>query len=307
MNYLNLIRWKNLLMLVLVQVLVKYALFEPFLKTSNLSVTFNWFGFTLLVISTVCLAAAGYIINDIHDVEADLVNKPEKVLIGKSISENIAYNLFIALNIVGVGIGFYLSILIGKSFYFVLFIIISALLYLYATHLKELTLIGNIVVSLLVAFSILIVGLFDLTPVITAENQQTQLTFFSIVLDYAIFAFMVNLLREIAKDIEDVDGDYKAGRKTLAVTLGRERAKNILLILISVAITAIVYYLLKNLYKQQIAIGYFLIFIIGPLLYLSIKTYSAKQKKDFSFISKALKLVMLFGMFSLLIYQYILL
>lgn len=307
MNYLNLIRWKNLLMIAFVQILVKYALFEPFLKSTNLSVTFNWFGFTLLVISTLCLAAAGYIINDIHDVETDLVNKPEKVIVGNKISENSAYYLFIGLNIIGVGIGFYLSILIGKSFFFVLFIIISALLYLYATHLKEITLIGNIVVSIIVGFSILIVGLFDLTPVITPENQQTQLTFFSIVLDYAIFAFVINLIREIAKDIEDVDGDYKAGRKTLAVTIGRERAKNILLVLMGVAIIAIVYYLLKNLYKQQIAIAYFLVLIIGPLIFLSIKTYSAKQKKDFRFISRALKLVMLFGMFSLLIYQYILL
>jgi 4-hydroxybenzoate polyprenyltransferase len=294
-------------MIALVQVLIKYALFEPFLKNTNLSVTLNGFGFSLLVLSTVCLAAAGYIINDIYDIETDTINKPEKVIVGKAISENRSFNLFVALNLIGVGIGFYLSFMVESRFFFILFILISALLYLYATHLKEITLIGNIVVSLVVGFSILIVGLFDLIPVITEANQQTQLTFFDIVKDYAIFAFIINLLREIAKDIEDVDGDYKAGRKTLAVVFGRNRAKNILLISMMISIILIISYLLKNLYTQEIAVGYFLLFIIGPLIFLSIKTYGAKRKADFSLISRVLKIVMVLGMFSLVIYQYILL
>ncbi|MGC1630732.1 MAG: geranylgeranylglycerol-phosphate geranylgeranyltransferase, partial [Gelidibacter sp.] len=214
LSILNLIRWKNLLMIALVQLLIKYALFEPFLKTTELTITLNAFGFGLLVLSSICIAAAGNIINDIYDVETDLVNRPSKVVVGKSISEKTAYILFITFNVVGVLIGFYLSNLVGRSGFFAIFVIISALLYVYASYLKQTLLLGNIAISILVAMSILIVGVFELIPVITSQNQTTQFTFFKLLLDYAIFAFLINMVREIIKDIEDVDGDYKSGMNT---------------------------------------------------------------------------------------------
>ena len=293
-------------MIALVQILIKYALFNPFVKTTNLDITLNWFGFSLLVLSTICLAAAGNIINDIYDVDTDTVNKPDKVLIGKTISEKTAYNLFIVFNVIGVGIGFYLSNLIGRSGFSALFIIVSALLYLYATYLKQMLIIGNVVISILVAFSIIIVGLYELLPVITPENQPTQSTFFQILRDYAAFAFLINLIREITKDIEDIDGDYKSGMNTLPIAIGRERAGKILFVLLFLPIAAVSYYVLENLYKHQVAVVYFLILVIAPLIHACIKAFSAKTKKDIHFISQELKLVMLFGMLSLVLYQYIL-
>lgn len=290
-------------MIALVQLLIKYALLEPFGVSTSLNTT----GITLLILATLCIAAAGNIINDIYDVETDLINKPDKLIVGQTISEKTAYNLFIILNIIGVGLGYYISNLVGKSGFFSMFVIISALLYIYATYLKQTLLIGNIVISFLVALSILIVGIFELLPVITVQNQQTQILFFKIILDYAIFAFSINLLREIAKDIEDIDGDYKANMNTLPIAIGRERATNVLFVLSLLLLLAITLYTINTLYKDQIAVGYFLIFVIGPLLYFSIKTFNAKTKKDYRHISNILKLVMLFGMLSLLLYKYILL
>jgi len=92
----------------------------------------------------------------------------------------------------------------------------------YASYLKRTLLIGNIVISGLVALSIIIVGVFELIPAMTEINQQTQLVFFKMILDYALFAFSLNLLREIAKDIEDIDGDYKAGMNTLPIAIGTD-------------------------------------------------------------------------------------
>lgn len=302
LNILKLIRWKNLLMIALVQLLIKYALLEPFEAT----IMFNWFGIALLILSTLCLAAAGNIINDINDVETDLVNRPNNVIVGKKVSEKVAYNLFITFNIIGILIGFYLSHLVGRSGFFALFVIISALLYVYASYLKQTLLIGNIVISILVAMTILIVGLFELLPAITPKNQPTQLFFFKILLDYALFAFIINLIREIAKDIEDVDGDYKAGMNTLPIAIGRDRASKVLFALTFLPLFGVVYYMMTYLYKQQIAIGYFLVFIVAPLLYITIKSFFAKTKKDYHHISYFLKLVMLFGMLSLLMYAFIL-
>lgn len=302
MNILNLIRYKNLLMIAIVQLLIKYALFEPF----GVAITLNGFGFSLLVIATLCLAAGGNIINDIYDKETDAINKPDKVIVGKTVSEKTAYNLFIAFNVIGVGVGFYLSHLVGKSGFFVLFVGISGLLYLYASYFKQLILVGNLLVSILVALSIIIVGLFELLPAITQENQATQVTFFKILWDYALFAFIINLLREMVKDIEDIDGDHKAGMNTLPIALGRERAKKIVFALSFVPIAATVYYVVTYLFKQQLVVGYFLLFIIAPLIYVSIKIFTAETKKDYHAISNILKLVMFFGMLSLLLYKFIL-
>ena len=302
LQFLNLIRWKNLLIIALVQVLIKYALLLPF----KIDITLNWFGFTLLVLSTLCIAAAGYVINDVYDVETDLVNRPNKVIVGKSVSEKTANNLFIILNVIGVLIGFYLSHLVGKSGFFALFVIISALLYVYASYLKQTLLIGNIVVSVLVALSLIIVGIFELLPVITPQNQATQLTMFKVLFDYALFAFIINLVREITKDIQDIDGDHKSGMNTLPIVIGRDRAKNVLFVLSLVPILAVVYYLSTYLYKQTIAVIYFLVLVIAPLILVSIKIFSSKTKKDYQFISNLLKIVMLTGMLSMLLYPIIL-
>ncbi len=302
-NFLNLIRWKNLLLIAFVQILIKYALIEPF---EVVKFTLNDFGFGLLVLATLCIAAAGNVINDIYDVETDFVNKPNKVIVGNSISEKTAFNMYIVLTIIGVGVGFYLSNLIGRSGFSAIFVIISALLYIYATYLKQTLLVGNIVVSFLAAMSLLIVGLFELLPVITDQNQETQLTFFKIIFDYAIFAFMINLLREMIKDIEDINGDYKVEMKTLPIIIGRERALKIVFILSIVPLLAVIYYTITYLYKHYIAVGYFLIFIIAPLLYFTIKSFSAETKKEINFLSAFLKIIMFFGVMPLLLYPFIL-
>lgn len=290
-------------MIVLVQLLIKYALLEPF----GVQTSLDGLGITLLIIATICIAAAGNIINDIYDVETDLINKPNRVIITKSISEKTAYNLFIILNVIGVGVGFYLSHRVGRAPFFSLFVIISVLLYIYATYLKRTLLIGNIVISILVALSLIIVGVFELIPVMTASNQQTQTVFFKVILDYALFAFAINVLREIAKDIEDIDGDYKAGMNTLPIAIGRARAKNVLTGLSFLPLVGIIFYVVSDLYKQPIAVGYFLLFIIGPLIYTCIKTFSASTKKDMHHISNMYKLIMLSGMLSLLLYKYVIL
>lgn len=298
MPFLNLIRWKNLLMLVCIQCLIKYALFEPF----GVAMALNGFSFSLIVIATVCIAAAGNVVNDICDIETDFVNKPDSIIVGVNISEKTAYNLFIILNIIGVGVGFYVSHLVDKSPFFGLFVMVSAVLYIYATYLKSTLLVGNIVISILVALSLIIVGVFDLLPATTAQNQQTQLVLFKIVMNYAYFAFIINLIREIAKDIEDIDGDYKAGMNTLPIAIGRERAKHVLFILSIITLLAAIFYLINSLYKNEIAVIYFLIFIIAPLLYLNIKIFNSKKKSDYKHISNILKLIMLFGMLSMLLY-----
>ena len=227
MKFLTLIRWKNLLILALVQVLIKYTLLEPFTALTGLSTKLKPLGFITLVLATLCIAAGGYIINDIYDVEADRINKPRRRIIGNGISEKAGIRWFIGLNIIGVLLGYLISYQIGKSDFFVIFIVISGLLYLYSSYLKQYLFIGNIIVSLFVAFSILLVGIYELLPGMNETNREVQLTFFDIILDYSLFAFMVNLVRELVKDIEDTEGDKAADYQTISTKFGIPLAKYI--------------------------------------------------------------------------------
>ena len=300
---LKLIRWPNLAMLALVQCLIKFSLLIPEFGVQS---TLNWYGFSLLVLSTVFLAAAGYIINDIEDVEADNINKPYRVIVDKHISSNLGFNWYIALNVLGVILGFIVAQTVEKSAFFVLFIVISAMLYLYATYFKYIFLVGHVIISLLVSFSILIVGIFELLPVLTPENRSTQLTIFKILLDYALFAFVINFIRELIKSVEDMQGDYKVGVKSLPILAGKDRAIRIIFFLSLLPIFGVTYYVFTYLNKQHIAIVYFVITVILPMIYCSFRLFSAQKKSAFSLLSASYKLIMLFGMLSMLLYKLIL-
>lgn len=298
----NLIRWKNLVMIALVQLLIKYAFFPAF----NIKDTFSDFNFFLLVMATLFIAAGGYVINDIYDLKADRINKPDKVYINKVITESNANMLYIIMTFSGACIGFYLSSLIDKNSYFGIFILTAALLYVYSSYLKGIILVGNIVVSIVVALSIIIVGIFELLPAITAQNQNDQLIMFKIIFDYAVFAFFINLIREIVKDIQDVDGDYKTGIKTLPIAIGKDRAAKFAIVITIILALTIVYYLYAFVFMHKEAVIYFLIAVIAPLILVAIKLFSIEKEKDLKMTSRLLKITMLTGMLSMLLYYFIL-
>ncbi|KGO90737.1 prenyltransferase [Flavobacterium suncheonense GH29-5 = DSM 17707] len=285
-------------MLALMQLVFHFVFFK---NQSDLLLALSDWQFVLLVVATVCIAAAGYVINNIMDQETDSVAKPNEVVVGKHLSESLAYNLYIGLNIVGVGIGFYLSNLIGKPMFSSVFIIVAATLYLYATSFKQTLLIGNIIVALLLGLSVIIVGVFDLFPVTFDENRIQMAVYFSILTDYALFAFVLNFIREIVKDIEDMDGDYNAGMNTLPIVLGKERTAKIVFFLTLVPIALLLLYINKNLLTLEWVMYYLLLFVTAPLLYFLIKIWSAKTKKDFNHLSLILKLVLLFGILSIVV------
>lgn len=301
--FLKLVRWPNLLMIILTQVLVKYFLFEPF----NIDTVLNHADFALLVISMICLAASGNIINDLHDTAADRINKPHKLIIGNEIPEKAAWNWFIALNIVGVGIGFYLSNLVGKPSFVALFILPSAFLYFYATQIKGTVLVGNLVVSIMVAMIIVMVGIIDLVPAITPQNLPTQKVIFLILVDYAVFAFLVNFIREMIKDQEDIKGDYNAGYNTLPVLLGRQRTNYIIFAVTLLPLAGVLYYIYTYLYESRPAMLYALVLVMGPLLYFLVRLTGAETKKDFHHLSLVLKFTLAAGLLSIGLYRFVLL
>ncbi|MGQ7944253.1 geranylgeranylglycerol-phosphate geranylgeranyltransferase [Flavobacterium sp. WC2509] len=302
MKYLKLIRYQNLLMLALMQLLFRYG----FLNYQSIPLALNDWQYLVLVLATVMIAAGGYVINNIMDQATDNDNKPNQVVVGKSISEVSAYNVYFFVTILGVGAGFYLSNVIEKPGFSAIFIGISATLYLYATSLKQMLLIGNFVVALLLAFSVVIIGVFDLLPVINPGNKIIMADLFSVLLDYALFAFVINFIREIVKDLEDVNGDYNQGMNTLPIALGIKRTSKVVLVLSLIPLVMVIFYIKTYIFANNLYLAtlYSLIFIVAPLLYFAIKMADAKKTKDFHHLSTILKLIILFGLFSIAIITY---
>ena len=299
MNYLKLIRYQNLLLLAFMQLIFRYG----FLKFQNIFLSLADWQYGLLVLSTVLIAAAGYIINDILDQETDYDNRPESAIVGKSVSVKGAYNLYFVLNIVGVGIGYYLSNVIHKPSFAGAFIIISATLYMYATTLKQMLIVGNVIVALLLSFSVLIIGLFDLLPATYDGNQAEMGIMFSILIDYAVFAFIINLIREIVKDMEDVEGDYNNGMSTLPIVIGIVRTSKVVGGLGIIATLILLWYINSNLMltKLYYSVIYSLLFIVAPIIFVVVKIWNAKEKEEFRLVSTVLKWVIFFGILSILV------
>ncbi|MFH6949819.1 geranylgeranylglycerol-phosphate geranylgeranyltransferase [Flavobacterium sp. FlaQc-51] len=299
MKFLKLIRYKNLLMLAFMQLLFRYA----FLKQQDIPLALADWQYGLLVLSTILLAAAGYVINNIYDVFTDTINKPQDVVIGKGISETAAYNIYIGLNITGVAIGFLLSNIILRPGFASLFILIASLLYFYATTLKQIMILGNFVVALLLSASVLIIGVFDLFPATNSENQAQMASLFSILVDYALFAFMINFIREIIKDIEDVNGDYNQGMNTLPIAIGISRAAKVAVAFAIIPFISCLLYVNKYFVENNLFIAtfYAFAFVLAPLLYFIIKIVSAKTSKDYHHLSTVLKLILFFGILSILV------
>ena len=294
MKYLKLIRFQNLLMLAFMQLVFRYL----FLKQSYVDLALTDFNYILLIFATVCIAAGGYVINNIMDQDTDEIAKPQNRVVGVSISETVAYNWYIGLTIVGVGIGFYLSNVIYKPTFASMFILVATLLYMYATSFKQIPVLGNVVVALMLSTSIIIIGLFDILPAIDVDNRFRMKEAFDILMHYAIFAFIINLIREIVKDMEDMDGDYQSGINTLPIAIGVQKTKIIVGVLTVISIGILAYYVNSNLFELDYVVYYAMVLIVGPLIYFGVKLMNAANKKEFHHLSLVLKIILFFGILS---------
>lgn len=312
-NYLKLIRLPNLLIIVLTQYLMRYSIINSFLEYTGFELQMSDFHFALLVISTICIAAAGYVINDYFDRRIDQINKPQEVIIGSKIDRRHAMFLHINLNIIGVFIGFYLAYVVHIYLLALVYIIVTGLFWYYSTNYKRQFLIGNIIVAVLASLvplqvvlyeNVLLYKVYHIMNVYHIEIKEITTVLFWWVAAFSFYAFIINIIREIIKDIEDFEGDTKADMRTIPIVIGKNKAKTVLFVLSFIPLLAIVYYVITFLYKQQIAVGYFLLFVVAPLLYFTFKVLSANTQKKLHHLSNVLKLIMFFGVLSLLLYKF---
>jgi len=305
-TFLKLVRYPNLLMVLATLILTKYALVYSYLPVSVLSD----FDFVLLSISILFITAGGYIINDVYDVQTDRINKPHKQLLGKSIHLKTAKKTYAIITIFGVALGLYLSISKELYSYSLLFIGISLSLYIYAVFLKRTPLLGNILVALCVSFIILTLLLFErpneLPNNIIMVFQQlfTSIGISTAGLFYIIFSFLSTLIREIVKDIEDVNGDHAQKMKTLPLVIGKQRANRIAVFFTVCLLVFLIFVMKMELVGYPYFLGYTLLTVFAPLLYFLYKLAIAKSTAHYHFLSNLLKLVMVLGIASMLFFTF---
>lgn len=296
--FLRLVRWPNLVFIILTQVLFYYCIYQPLFHTNGLK-ALVW-----IVVASVLIAAAGYIINDYFDLNIDQINKPEKNVFSKIIHRRWAIIGHFTFSLLGIaattaGVGFHKWYLILAN------IACTALLWFYSTSFKRKFLIGNIVISILTAWTVLILFFAFTSPKYAlVGNSPATIKFFRVSFLYAGFAFISSLIREAIKDMEDMEGDARYGCRTLPIVAGVRSAKIYVAVWGVVLLAALV---ILQLYVLQFqwwyAIAYSIVLVIAPLAYLLYKLPEARNVNDFSRLSKVSKLIMLTGIVSMIFFR----
>ncbi len=296
--FFSLVRWPNLVFIALTQCLFYFAVVPlaiPSFQPGYLNLNFY-----LLVLASVFIAAAGYIINDYFDVQIDAINKPQKLIIGKKIKRRWAIAGHLGLSLAGLLLSFYISIASKNLWIGIGNFGCILLLWVYSVSLKRMLLLGNIAIAILTAWVIIVIYFF-------VEKAGLQISgihkLFKFTLLYSAFAFIVTIIREVIKDIEDMDGDREYNSKTLPIAWGIPVAKIFTAVWIVVCIGLL---LAVQLYAFQLSLWYIilysLILLVMPLLWLLYKLYIAKQSEDYNCMSSIIKLIMLAGILSMLFF-----
>ncbi|MCK4638289.1 MAG: geranylgeranylglycerol-phosphate geranylgeranyltransferase, partial [Bacteroidales bacterium] len=239
--YFKLLRVPNLIIIILTQYLIRFCVIKPVLQFHGVNLTFSELDFALLVFSTILIAVAGYIINDYFDIQIDAYNKPDKLIVGKKVSIGTAKLIYAILNGIAFIIGFYLAIKVNAFQLGFIFVMIAIMLWYYSAKYKRQIFWGNLVVAILSALVLLIVWIFEffslrLSPIDFIDAYRSIKIINIIIWSYSLFAFMVTLIREMIKDIQDIEGDSKFGCRTLAVVFGIRATKYITTSLIIICI-----------------------------------------------------------------------
>lgn len=298
--FLRLTRPLNLLIIVFTMAAMRYGVIGAFLKVSAAEVqgvvfrhAFSEVLFWLLVASTVLIAAGGNVINDYFDTRIDRVNKPDAVIVGRTVKRRVAMVGHLVLSGLGLVIGVFVAWRSGQPKWAVIPAFAVASLWTYSTSLKRAFLLGNGLVALLSALVPLTVGLYEIPALAQAYGKLEGLLFdpaglWSWILGYAFFAFLTTLVRELQKDMADIKGDQADGCRTVPIVWGIGWARALALLYLSIAVVALVIVRMIAL-RDPLSYWYIGIAIIGPLLLSAGFTYTATTRRGFNTAGNILK------------------
>lgn len=297
--FLKLIRWANVLIIASTQslffYLIKASLYRDSLDTTHQQ------KFVYLLLSYVCISSAGYIINDYFDLNIDQINKQKKVIINRFITRRWALFLHISLSLIGIVLSTMVNLEVGF-----LSTLVVIILFAYSAIFKKKFLIGNILVAVCVAWAIAITAYFDFKNIVlhkTVQGKDFDILFNATLL-YVAFSFIINLIREVIKDMEDIEGDIKYGCKTMPIVWGINASKVFvavwLVVLMAMLVTAQIYAIRLHWW---LVIPYCLLFVLAPIVWVFKQLFTAQSPYEFHKLSSAIKIVILTGVLSMVFFK----
>ena len=299
----RLVRWPNLLFIVLTQLLFEYCIYQRIYGVQDAAAIRQ---FVFIVLASICIAAAGNVINDYFDLNIDQVNKPDKVVVNAIINRRWVIFWHMLLSITGL---FFTAYALPLSLYWHLVLANMAsivLLWVYSTNLKKQLLVGNLLISFLTAWVILIL-FFSKHPLQINDLLsvgQKEVRFFRLTVLYSAFAFVISLIREVVKDMEDMEGDRRYGCRTLPIAWGINATTVVVAVWLIVLIGALI---ILQLYVLPLgwwhSAVYCVLLIIAPLIWIFLRLFKANTPADYHRLSTMIKLVMFTGIVSMFFFR----
>lgn len=312
--FLKLVRIENLIMIALTQVLLRYCVLQKVFNMNGIQLELRDTLFYGLVLSTVLIAAAGYIINDYFDVKTDTINHPDTVVVDKVIKRRWAIILHLSFTCLGIVLGMYAALKTGYLRLAIFHLAAAALLWFYSTHLKKQLLVGNIVVSLLSSAVIFMPLVYELGVMQKLDQgfiltyKHALLSVFKITFIFSLFAFITSMAREIIKDMEDYKGDKETGGLTMPIVWGIRVSKFNVFFLLIITVILLLFVVYNTIKVQHVFFSlnntYILLSLVLPLSILALYILKASESKQFKRASLLLKFVMLMGLCYSFIFYY---
>ena len=306
--FIRLIRYPNLLFIGLTQILFHYSIIHPAFASTGFPDPLDQGALFLIIAASVLIAAGGYVINDYFDLNIDRINKPEKLVVDSLISRRWAILLHLVLSVSGL---FLTALFSAKTRNFLPFLFnIGAvlLLWLYSTSFKKQLLVGNVVISLLTGWVVLVLYVC-VTPIGPSSTIKQLIVPLSRIYKFAAlyggFAFIISLVREVVKDMEDMEGDRKYDCRTMPIVWGIPATKLFVSVWLIVLICTLI---IVQMYALQmgwwISVLYSILLLIIPLLRTLKLLLPAAHPSDFHKLSKSVKWVMFFGILSMAFFKW---
>lgn len=317
---LKLTRLLNLVIIALTMWLMRRFVLKPMVEVNDLQLQMQNLDFFLLVLSTVLIAAAGNVINDYFDQRTDRVNKPAETIVGVHISRRIAMATHQVFNFMGIVLAVWVAWRIGMWKLSIISLFAAGSLWFYSVQFKRDLFTGNLIIALLAGLVPLIVGIYEVPLLIKTYGEDVARYYMDnnipgnpsdyfrmmmyFIIGYSGFAFLLNLIREIQKDMADVKGDIRIQARTIPIVYGLKKSKiivSILIVLTMLALVAVQQLVLSDLYSLL----YLVFAVLLPLGISLWYNHRAVFRPDFVRAGNALKLAMLGGVIYTVVHYYL--
>lgn len=297
MDILKRLRWPNLALMAFLLLSVRYFMMAPIFASYELNLLLNHIDMALLVLSCLLVAAGGYLINDYYDQEADRHNgrgtmpQPAQVLRWYGI-----------LSVAGIALGAWVGYRGGLLNLAIIHIITTFLLWKYAESWKGIPLLGNLVVSALLGLLLFVPLVYEYIAVSVLYREAAESARFLLYasLVYAAFAYLTNLVRELAKTAQDQQGDAQAGYRTFAVAFGAAATRRLAVILQLVVLLGLLLILYQQVLQQAwYNLAYIAVAALLPASVALVQLIQSREAAQFGKASRTLKFLLLGGMGSM--------